>query len=320
MTTLSRRTMLAGAATVGAAAISSLNLTSPVKAAAPQFGKTGSGFYRRKLGDLEVTTILDEILVRDVTASMVRNAELADVQKEVTVTSPDGKIRQPYAPLVVNNGSKLVVLDTGNGTRLGPNLGQYAENFAAAGLDTKNVDIVLISHFHPDHINGIRLKDESLAFPNAEIQVPAPEWAFWMSDENMAKAPEAGRGTFMNVRRVFKDLGDRIKQYQPGKEIVTGITTVATPGHTPGHTSFLLSSGKESLFMVVDAATIELFVRKPNWHLGFDSIPALAEETRKKMLDMVVTDRMLATGYHWPFPGISYVAKDGEGYRLYSAT
>ncbi len=318
MSNISRRTILAGAATLGTTAITGINFVAPAKAAAPLSGKQASGFYRRKLGDFEITTIIDDIVVRDVVPGMVRNAELADVQKAAAAVSPDGKIRQPFAPIAVNTGTRLVLIDTGTGGRMMPTA-HFMDNFTAAGFDTKSVDAIVVSHFHPDHINGIRAKDESILYPNAEIWVPAPEWAFWMSDDNMNKAPEAGRGMFTNVRRVFKDLGERVKQYEPGKEVVTGINSIATPGHTPGHTSFAISSGNQTLVTVVDVATVELFVRNPNWHLNFDSIPDLAEQTRKKLLDMLVTDKLLATGYHWPFPGASYVVKEGSGYRLVPA-
>jgi len=321
MSQLSRRTVLAGAATIGAATISGAASTSSVKAAAPLSGKQASGFYRRKVGDIEVTHVYDGIWMLDHAPTFVRNAEFADVQKALgEAFAPSGKVPIPFTPLVVNTGSKLVLIDTGTGARMSPLAGTYMDNLTASGVDPKAVDVIAISHFHGDHINGIRQKDESLTFPNAEIWVPAPEWAFWMNDENMNKAPEAARGGFMNARRVFKDLGERVKQFEPGKEIVPGVTSIAAPGHTPGHTAYVISSGGQTMLTIVDATNIPaLFVRNPGWHAVFDSIPDLAEATRRKLLDMAVTDKLLTTGYHWNFPGASYVVKDGSGYRLISA-
>jgi glyoxylase-like metal-dependent hydrolase (beta-lactamase superfamily II) len=318
MKELSRRAVMSSAAAFGAAALAGIQFAPAAKAAAPLFGTNASGFYRRKVGDIDVTWILDEVIVRDVGPGIARNAELAEIQKTVSEVWADGKVRQPFVPMVVNNGSKLILLDTGTGNRSGN--GQYMQNFAAAGYDPKAVDIIVISHFHGDHIGGIRLKDESLAFPNAEIMVPAPEWAFWMNDENMNKAPEAARAGFMNVRRIFKDLGERVKQYEPGKEVVTNVTTLSTPGHTAGHTSFVIASGNQTMMTVVDAATLEIFVRNTNLIPNGDANPELALATRRRLLDMVVTDKLLTTGYHWPFPGASYVFKEGNGYRLVSAT
>jgi glyoxylase-like metal-dependent hydrolase (beta-lactamase superfamily II) len=318
MKEVSRRTVLAGAAALGTTAITGIEFSSSARAAAPQSGKQASGFYRRKLGDFEVTSVYDGIWMRDADAGFVRNAEFGDVQKALAdAFAPAGKVPIPFTPLVVNTGSKLVLIDTGTGGRLSPLAGTYMDNFTAAGLDPKSVDVIAISHFHPDHINGLRAKDESVVFPNAEIWVPAPEWAFWMSDENMNKAPEAGRGGFMNARRVFKDLGERVKQFEPGKEIVTGINSIAAHGHTPGHTAYAISSGGQTMLTIVDATNIPaLFVRNPNWHAVFDANPTLAEESRRKLLDMAATDKIVTTGYHWVFPGASYVVKEGNGYRL----
>lgn len=322
MSDITRRTLLAGStAAVGASAVSSFHFASPVKAAAPLSGKQASGFYRRKVGDIEVTHVYDGIWMLDHAPTFVRNAEFADVQKALgDAFAPAGKVPIPFTPLVVNTGSKLVLIDTGTGARMSPLAGTYMDNLTASGVDPKTVDVITISHFHGDHINGIRLKDETLAFPNAEIWVPAPEWAFWMNDENMNKAPEAARGAFMNARRVFKDLGERVKQFEPGKEIVAGVNSIAAHGHTPGHTAYAISSGGQTMLTIVDATNIPaLFVRNPGWHAMFDAIPDMAEATRRKLLDMAVTDKLLTTGYHWTFPGASYVAKEGNGYRLVPA-
>jgi glyoxylase-like metal-dependent hydrolase (beta-lactamase superfamily II) len=320
MTAISRRTVLGGAAAVSAATIAGIDFGAPAQAAQPLSGKASTGYFRRKIGEIEVTSIHDGIWLRDADPGFVRNADFAEVQKALAaLNAPAGKVPIPFTPLAVNTGSKLVLLDTGTGGRLAPTAGNYMDNFAASGLDTKAVGIIAISHFHPDHINGIRAKDESLVFPNAEIWVPAPEWAFWMNDDNMNKAPEAARGAFMNARRVFKDLGERIKQFEPGKEIVPGVNSVAAHGHTPGHTAFAVSSGGQTLLHIVDSANIAVFVKNPGWHVVFDANPAQAEASRRKLLDMAVTDKLLVSGYHLPFPGTFYVTKNGDGFRLQPA-
>ena len=147
-------------------------------------------------------------------------------------------------------------------------------------------------------------------FPNAEIQVPAPEWAYWMDDANMAKQPEGARPGWLNVRRVFKGLEDKVNKFAPGKENTTGITSVFTPGHTPGHTSFVVASGNQSMMVLGDVTNNPyLFLRNPDWQAAFDTDGAMAAETRKKVLDRATTDRMLVQGYHFPFPASGYVVK-----------
>jgi glyoxylase-like metal-dependent hydrolase (beta-lactamase superfamily II) len=233
------------------------------------------------------------------------------------------KLTAPYNPAVVNTGSKLVVIDTG----LGPNLfeqskgavGQFHTNLAAAGIDRNAVDIVIISHFHPDHINGLLTADNKPAFPNAEIMVPATEWAYWSDDGNMSKAPAGGlvETMFKNERRVFGALGNKVTPYESGKELVPGITSLASYGHTPGHTSHVVSSGSAKVLVQVDvtAGVAGLFVRNPGWHMMFDMDGAMAEQTRRKLYDMAATEKLLIQAYHLPFPALVYIEKSGTGYR-----
>src|SRR5690606_14894930 len=160
---MNRRTLLTTASAASAAAVIG-PLTAPARAAAPLVGKQG-GFYRYKVGSFEVTAISDGIWLRDLDAGFVKNAPLADVQKTLAdAYAPAGKLPIPFPALVVNTGTKLVALDTGTGGRLAPTSGSYMESLVAAGIDPKNVDVVVISHFHPDHINGIRTKDDQLVF------------------------------------------------------------------------------------------------------------------------------------------------------------
>ncbi len=320
MTELSRRHLLAGTAiaAVGAA------LPQAARAAAPQSGQQSPGFYRFKIGDFEVTAINDGTWYRKLDSSFVRNAELPDVQKALAdAFLPTDVVPIPFTTLVVNTGSKLIALDTGTGASLGamaPQSGTFAANLAAAGLDPKAIDAIYISHFHPDHINGIKAKDGSLFFPNASINVPEAEWAFWMDDGNMTRAPEAAQGSFKNARRIFGDIAGKVQRFTPGKDVETGIASIAAPGHTPGHTAFSIASGNKSLLYVADVTNNPwLFVRNPQWQAVFDADGNTAAATRKMLLDRAATDKMLAHGYHWPFPASGYITKTAKGYDLIPA-
>jgi glyoxylase-like metal-dependent hydrolase (beta-lactamase superfamily II) len=159
--------------------------------------------------------------------------------------------------------------------------------------------------------------DGKPAFANAEIMVPAPEWAFWMDDGNMSRAPDPMKPGFQNVRRVFGALQGKVTQYEPGKDIAPGIKSVASYGHTPGHTSHIVSSGAQSVMIQADVSNLPaLNVRNPGWHFAGDMDGPKAEETRRKMYDQLAADRMIVQGYHYAFPGAGYIEKDGDGYRV----
>lgn len=323
MTELTRRSVIAGAAAGMAAAVSPIAL-SPARAAAPAAGKQSAGWYRYKVGDFEVTVVTDGVnKVAKLPDGFVANVSKEEVDKALAANfMPAGSVNIPYNPIVINTGSKLVAIDTGTGEANFKNSngagGQYHSNLAAAGIDAKAIDTVIISHYHPDHVNGLVMADGSLGFPNAEILVPAAEHKFWMDDGEMSRAP-AGRmeGLFKNKRRVFSgDVLKRVKPYEAGKEVVPGITAVATPGHTPGHSSHLVSSGGKTLFVQADVTNVPfLFARNPGWHLMFDQDAKMAEETRRKIYDMLAADKTMVQGFHYPFPAMAFVEKSGTGYR-----
>jgi glyoxylase-like metal-dependent hydrolase (beta-lactamase superfamily II) len=322
MTELTRRTLLAGAAAATALPFAG---SLPAAAAAPPAGKQAPGWYRYKIGNYEITVVTDGLRVAPLADNFVKNAKKDEVNAALqAIYLEKDKVTAPFNPVVVNTGSKLIAIDTGLGAAQYEEskgaLGQYHTNLAAAGIDAKAVDVVIISHFHPDHINGLVGTDNKPAFVNAEVMVPAAEWKFWMDDGNMSRAPANSplEGNFKNIRRVFGALGNKATQYEPDKELAPGITSVATYGHTPGHTSHVVASGNARVMVQADvtAAIGLLFARNPGWHAIFDMDGAQAEQTRRKLYDMAAADKLLIQGYHYPFPAAGYIEKDGQGYRL----
>jgi glyoxylase-like metal-dependent hydrolase (beta-lactamase superfamily II) len=318
MNLLTRRTLLAGSALAGAAGALPGLCSNPAAAATPPSGQQAPGVYRYKVGSYELTALNDGVWMRPLDDKFVRNAPLAEIQKGLTDNFlPSDKLLIPFSTLLVNTGSKLILIDTGTGGQLTPTAGTMMANMAAAGVDPKAVDTILISHFHPDHINGIKTKDGQLVFPNAEISVPAAEWAFWMDDAKMNAAPEPAKPAFLNARRIFGDIAQNVKRFEPGQEVAPGITAIAAYGHTPGHTAFAISSGNQSLLLLGDAVLLPvLFVRNPDWQAIFDADGAVAADNRKKLLDRAAADRMLVQGYHFPFPASGYITRTPTGYDL----
>jgi glyoxylase-like metal-dependent hydrolase (beta-lactamase superfamily II) len=324
MIDLNRRQLLAGTAAVGAAAALSPLLTTSAQASAAPSGAQAPGFYRYKVGSYECTSINDGARTFPMPDKLVVN-----VPKEQALAAaeaaymPKGMVTIPFNPQLINTGSKLIMVDCGNGVaQLEPSkgaVGRTLQNLAAAGVDPKSIDIVLMTHLHPDHTNGIRAADGSMAFPNAEIMVPAEDWKFWMSDDNAAKAQsnEMMKNYFANVRKVYNGIESKVTKYEWGKEVAPGITSIATPGHTPGHTSFAVQSGTSKILLQADVSNIpELFLRNPDWHVAYDVDPQQAQETRHKFYDMAAAEKALVVGFHFTFPSQGYVEKDGAKYRL----
>ncbi len=319
MTHITRRTVLAGAAAMAVAPA----ITGTTHAAAPLSGRQAPGWYRYKIGSFEVTVATDGVNRFKFADGHVKNKSRAEVNAaQVAARYEPDMMTTPYNPVVVNTGSRLILIDSGGGeatyARTKGSAGQLMTNLAAAGIDAKAIDAVIISHYHGDHINGLLNANNGLAFPNAEILVPAAEHKFFMDDGEMNRAP-AGRmqTVFKNARRVLNaDVLKRIKTYDPGKELVPGITSVETNGHSFGHNSHVVASGNDKVFVQADVTHVpHLFARNPDWHAFYDQDGPKAEATRRRVYDMLVADRMMVQGFHYPFPGLAYVEKAGNGYR-----
>src|SRR5712691_504656 len=316
MTKLTRRAVLAGAT---AAALSPLAASRTLHAAAPAAGKQAPGFYRYKVGQFECISVNDGARTFPMPEGFVRNVPKDQALAAAEASyMPKGMVTVPFNPQLINTGSKLVLIDTGFGPTPNAPIGLLTANMAAAGIDPKAVDIVVISHLHPDHTNGIKNAEGGLVFPNAEIKVPAVDWAFWMSDDNMAKAPnDMMKNYFTNTRKVYAGLADKVTKYEWGKEVAPGITALDTAGHTPGHTAFAVASGNARILVQSDVTNIpELFLRNPDWHVAFDIDPQHAAQTRRKFYDMAAAEKALVVGFHFTFPSIGHVEKDGPRYRL----
>lgn len=318
---LNRRNLLAGAS--AAALFGPIATSLPASAATPQAGKQAPGYYRYKVGDYEITVVTDGANTFPLPDRFVQNKEKSEVQKALAdAFQPTETVTVPFTPIVVNTGSKLVLIDTGLGADLYEKskgrVGQLQTNLAAAGIDPKSIDTVIISHMHQDHVFGLRTADGQIAFPNAEIMVPAIDWAYWFDDGEMNKLPEGyTKSVYPGIRKIFAGIENKVTRYEGSKELVPGITSMPTPGHTPGHTSFTIASGKSAILVQSDVTNIpHLFLRNPTWQVMFDIDPLKAAETRKKFYDMASADRMMIQGFHFPFPSAGYVERDGDRYRL----
>lgn len=280
------------------------------------------GFRRMKVGDAEVIALNDGIARRPLGEEFVRNAPLAEVRSMLASQGlPTDHIDIPFNAFLVVNGGRRVLMDAGFADNGGPTTGRLLANLAAAGFKPEDIDTVLITHYHGDHIQGLRRKDGSLVYPNAKVMVPEPEHAFWMDDATMNARPEAQRGGFMMARRVFAQMpADKLVRFAPGSEVAPGIRSVAAFGHTPGHTLFELQSAGQSFVYVGDLTNVPaLFARNPDWAVTFDMDAEAARKTRREVFQRIVANNAMVGGYHFPFPAFGRLTAQGNGYAFQAA-
>lgn len=313
---MTRRSFLSAGAAFGAAWMG--GFLGGCAAAGPRTTAVASGITRVELGAATVTMLSDGFFSRPLDAGFVRNAALAEVQAALAQAGlPTDRVDVPFTPLIADVGSQRVLFDVGNGEFGAATAGKLLENMAKAGIAPDSITAVVFSHFHGDHINGLRNKAGALAFPKAKIFVPAPEWAFWMDDAKMAAAPEAMKGNFNAVRRVFGPIADALKRFEPGTELLPGLRSIAAFGHTPGHTAFTVDGGAQKMLYWADTTNVAaLFVRNPDWAVMFDMDAEAARITRRKLADMVIAEKMLVAGYHLPGSAIGTLATRGNGYEF----
>ena len=313
--TFNRRMIMAGA---GALAVAPALGIADMRPAAAAAIAQAPGIYRMKLGSFTVTAITDGLFNLPLQPSFIPNAVPAEIDKALEdAFLPKGNLPIPFTPLLVETGSKRILIDTGYGQSGPPSAGQLTANLKAAGVDPGAIDIVVISHFHPDHISGLRGKDGALTFPNAEIHVPAAEWDYWTDAGNAGKAPEGLKGTFAATERVFGPNKADIKRFAADSEVVTGIHAFAAYGHTPGHSILALESDGQKLMYLADVTNNPLlFARHPDWSPLFDQDAGMARATRHRILDMVSSERALVAGYHYVFPAVGHIFKTAAGYDV----
>ena len=280
----------------------------PALAKADMMGASRPDHMRFVLGDFEVTTIFDGFAqfpgphpifgqdqsAEDVAALVEANNLSADMMDIGFTTT------------MVNTGNELILFDTGNDGNKRPTAGKTRAHMAKAGYTPEDVDIVVLTHFHGDHIGGMMVDGEA-AYPNARYVTSATEYDHWIKAENAL--------ALSNV----KPFAEKMSFIKAGEDVVSGVTAVAAYGHTPGHTVYHIESGGERVLIAADTANhFVASLERPDWHVKFDMDKEAAAATRKKIFGMVAADNIPFIGYHMPYPAVGYVAENGVGGYRYT--
>jgi glyoxylase-like metal-dependent hydrolase (beta-lactamase superfamily II) len=219
--------------------------------------------------------------------------------------------------LVLNTGDQLVLFDTGRGgyTDFGEGGGRLSKNLEAAGVKVEDIDAVILTHGHIDHLAGIMGEGGKRFFPNAQIMVSKPEFDFW-TDEGKLSATGMMKLLVDSARANLLPNKDRLVFVEDGKEVIKGVQAISTPGHTPGHVSYVLSSAGANVLLTGEIAHTFVQFKHPEWALSFDTDPTAGSATRKRVMDMAAADNLTVIVYHLAFPGIGHIARDGDAFRF----
>lgn len=277
-------------------------------------------YFRFSLGDMRLTILSDGYFTTPVSGLGV-NADPQEVQAFLAAHFQSTEESFAHTNhLLIETGEHVVLVDVGSGTRFFDTTGKLFSSMESAGIDPYSVTHVMITHAHPDHIWGIRDDFDEPIFPDAEYFIGEAEHGYWMQDDFVNKVPAADQQMVIGAVNSIAADGVEWTQVADGFEIVPGVRMIDTPGHTPGHMSLHLESNGEQMIALGDCmnnAYTNFY--HPEWYNSFDVIGDQAVTTRQRVLDMAAADRIAVLGYHFPFPGVGHVAREGGAYRFIPA-
>ncbi len=314
MKNLNRRQFIASAAGVSALGLTGSLSFLPSAMAADVRSK---GYYSYKVGDdIEIISLYDGIWQKPHDENFIPGVSIDETRAALKKAGlNDEFVPIEFAFTVVKSGGKTILIDAGTGGQLAPTAGLATAGMKAAGISPGDIDTVLISHFHPDHIFGLMEKETNAQiYPDAEILVGETEYNFWTEPGLIEKLPEGRRGLAQRIQATFPEWKN-VNRYQGGQEVAPGITSMDTFGHTAGHTAFIVSSGDDQTMLLGDLMNLPaLFLSNLDWQFAFDSDKDMATATRKAVVAQAVADNINIAGYHFGFPNSGKIEKDGNGY------
>lgn len=313
---LSRRHVLGGLSASAALA------AAPAAAKAPMLNTQAPAFYRFRIGAFEATAVSDGPLhLGAPQPNIFGGMSKEEFSKALTDNFlPTDNVKLEQNALVVNTGERLVLFETGTGEQklMGPDTGRLLANLKAAGVDPKDIDAIALTHAHPDHCWGLLNARGERIFPNAQIYMAQADFDFWTDEGNLSN--DMIKSFVEGTRKQLLPNRERIVFFKDGQEFLPGIQAMAAPGHTVGHTVFMITSQGKTLCNGGDIAHHHVLVpEQPRLEFAYDTDGKRAVASRLKVFDMLAAGRIPLLAYHFPWPGMGYLGKQGEGYRYYPA-
>lgn len=276
------------------------------------------GFFRERVGTALLTALYDgdfslkPTLLKGMAADSIQHLLAQMFQDSGPV------VQTAVNAYLVQTADQLVLVDAGAAACFGPTMGHIVSNLQAAGYQPEDVDVVLLTHMHPDHICGLVDGDGQAVFSRATVWGAGDEAAYWLDPAIARQAAESNRPFFAMAQQAiapYRKAG-RFRTFVPGDALPAGFSVVPSPGHTPGHTSYLFHSGADNLLIwgdIIHAYAVQL--PHPEVSIEFDTTPARAIESRQRLLQQVAGEKLLVAGAHMPFPGVGHIRKDEQGYH-----
>lgn len=270
-------------------------------------------FPSQQVGDLTITAISDGYLAASL--DLLSNIDPIDASRMQEDAGVKDHAAIHIGCYLVRGGGRTILIDAGAGgfKQWG---GRLKANLALAGVRPSEIDTILLTHAHPDHVGGLVSASGEAAFPNAELVAHHREIAFWQDDGNLSRAPERARGNFLLARQAFDCYRDRLRTIDAG-EVLPGVAAMLLPGHTEGHTGYRLESGSLNLLVWGDIVHFpQIQVPRPDVSIAFDQDAHLAAATRSRLLDLASSERLLIAGMHLGELGFARIEKTGGNYGV----
>jgi glyoxylase-like metal-dependent hydrolase (beta-lactamase superfamily II) len=302
-------------------------LSFPVSAQGPPSGSVperrdtsdNPGHYRFRVGDIRATVLSDGTLTGN-PRLFAGDADADDLTRVLGgAFRPTDRMVLNLNTLLLDIAGRKVLVEAGAAQTMGPNGGGLFANLAAIGVRAEEIDTVVVTHTHPDHVGNLRREDGRAAFPNAAVHIPEADWTFFVRDDpDLSRLPMADdfrRRFIAAIKRSVEPVARTAVLYRPGGELLPGVATLPAGGHTPGMAALLIHSGADQLLVTSDAAYDPLLNVEKLWRPGPDLDPEAAARVRRGLFDRAAADRIPVLGFHFPFPGLGRIRAEGGAYR-----